>query len=139
MTISCFCPVGSNISDVFLREVGYAITPQISNWQKLTTYLGLSHSDLTDIRAHSTLPEEQTFRLLYRWREKYRENKTLLKIRLQRAGINFESLISNIPAGQTKGVEHLLIGKMGQFIEYNTIVHLILTLILQSCEDIIYT
>ena len=48
--------------------------------------------------------------LLYCWRGRTRESKELLRKRLERAGLDFETLTSNMPGGQVQGVERRVIG-----------------------------
>ena len=86
-----------------------AISGQITNWQKLVSYLGLSHSDLLEVRVQD---EEQCLQLLRRWRERYREGRALLKMRLVGAGVDFDALLSNMPGGQVQGVEHMAVGML---------------------------
>lgn len=87
-----------------------AIASQISNWQKLVTYLGLDHTHLLEVRGQSSRPEVQVVTLLHLWRDKYREGRGILRKRLQRAGLDLESLASSVPGGQVQGVEHMVIG-----------------------------
>lgn len=103
-------PPGGSISDSFLREVSLAITQQISNWKKLVTYLGLAHSDLLEVRSRYSRPEEHALMLLCRWRDKYHEGRGILRKRLERSGVDFESLENSVPGGQVQGVEHMVVG-----------------------------
>ena len=51
--------------------------------------------------------------LLFYWRELLHEDKSLLKLRLSRAGVNFDLLLSNIPAGQSVNVtRNTVLGKL---------------------------
>lgn len=104
---------GQNISDSFLKELSWAISRQISNWQKLVSYLGLSHADLLEVRVQQGggSAEEQCLQLLRRWRERHREGRALLRMRLMRAGVDFDTLLSSLPGGQVQGVEHMVIGR----------------------------
>lgn len=99
-----FSIIGNSVSDAFLREVGHAISHQITNLNKLSSFLGLDHSHVSKVRGHTTQQEEHVIGLLFCWRETLQESKSVLKLRLTRAGVNFDVLLSNIPGGQTMGM-----------------------------------
>ena len=109
-SVSLMICAGTNISDAFLREIALAIAQSVSNWKKLVTYLGLANSDLLEVRGQSSRPEDHALKLLYRWREKNRESRAILKKRLERGGVDFEVLENSMPGGQVQGVEHMVVG-----------------------------
>jgi len=88
------------MSDAFLREVGRAVSQQVKNVSKLARYLDVEPSRLSALRGYH---EDQVVALLVLWRDSLHEDKELLRFRLSKAGVNFDLLLSNIPAGQSGG------------------------------------
>ena len=113
-------PPGQNVTESFLREVSKAISQQITNWPKLVSYLALSHSDLAEVRVQcgSGSAEELCLQLLRRWRERHREGRDRLKMRLLGAGVDFDAMLNSMPGGQVQGVEHRIIGMYNNLFGY---------------------
>ena len=89
------------MSDAFLREVGRAVSQQVKNISKLAKLLSVE--ELARVSSLRGYHEDQVTALLFLWRDSLREDKERLRLRLSTAGVNFDLLLSNIPAGQSGG------------------------------------